>query len=162
MKWHRATPKWVSTSSPNRLQRSFSPPRLRACTWSAVGGARTPCSRPQMQKPKLRPGGACPRSPWFGGWHPAPALFHPPRPGAHPGHTLELEHVLRAVLEVKLLVVQRGPGTQRGLCDRKLLGNPCGGWRNSQTSSAGTRRGAGAFSTRMGWHPTPNCPSGPW
>lgn len=110
-------------------------------------------------KAEERGAGGGPRSRciWWQGRHPGPAPLRPPRPSAGPGGTLSLDDVLRAVLGVKLLVVQRGPGAQCGLCDGKLFGDPWGRGRTAGLSSAGTGQKMGAGPT-LQWA---GCPSRP-
>lgn len=61
-----------------------------------------------------------------------------------PGCTLELEGTLGTVLRLQFFVIQRGPGTQSGLRDGKLLSNTCG------TARLGSANGEGALYAPMG------------
>lgn len=106
---------------------------------------------------KSRGGGPCLRS--QGSSAPPTPPWRP-----HPGSTLQLDHVLGDVLGVQLLVIQRRPGTQCGLCDGKLLSNPYGGqWDPAQRGHGGgggcaqCQDGLPPNSLGVGWavHPGP-------
>jgi hypothetical protein len=66
---------------------------------------------------------------------------------------LELEGTLGTVLGLQFFVIQRGPGTQSGLRDGKLLSDPWG-WvewgRGSKIRLSEHRGGKGALYASMG------------
>lgn len=107
----------------------------------AMGRAKIISPIVWMKKLKLRGGGAGLRSRGAGGIQRQLCSTHT-HPGTHSGRTLQLDDVLGAVLGVHLLVVQRGPGAQCGLCDGKLRSDPC--WGQWDPAQRGQERGWGA------------------